>query len=226
VIFVWAQAVNPILRWEYFIERWDRIQQALIQHLELTLISVTIGFVLSAGLAAVALKYRWTTGPITGFTAFLYTIPSVALFAVLVPYFGFSRISAVLPLTAYTLIILVTNIVAGFNAVPNAAREAADGMGMTPLRRIFTVELPLATPYIIVGLRIAVVSTVGLVTVAAIIGQGGLGGLILDGLRRTFWTPMTIGASLSILLALAFDGLLYWLGLVATPWTRRRKNGT
>ena len=95
-------------------------------------------------------------------------------------------------------------------------------MGMSPRRRVLTVELPLALPYIITGIRIATVSTVGLVTVAAIIGQGGLGRLILDGLRRAFWTPMTIGASLSILLALVLDLAIYRLGAAATPWTRRR----
>ena len=121
----------------------------------------------------------------------------------------------------YTLLILVTNIVAGFNSVSPEVREAADGMGMTPARRVFQVELPLAMPYIIAGLRIAVVSTVGLVTVAAIIGQGGLGRLILDGLRRTFWTPMTIGSSLSILLALALDGLILLGGRWLTPWAQR-----
>ena len=162
--------------------------------------------------------------PINGFTAFLYTIPSVALFGILVPYFGLSRLSAVLPLAAYTLLILVTNIVAGFNSVSPEVREAADGMGMTPTRRILHVELPLAMPYIVAGLRIAVVSTVGLVTVAAIIGQGGLGRLILDGLRRTFWTPMTIGAGLSILLALALDGLILVAGRWLTPWAQRRES--
>jgi osmoprotectant transport system permease protein len=217
---VLAQATNPIIRWEYIIDEWDQIQQALLEHLELTVYAVLLGLAVSAGLAALALRFRWTAGPISGLTAFLYTIPSVALFGILVPYFGLSRLTAVLPLAMYTLIILVTNIVAGFNAVPREVREAADGMGMTPARRVFRVELPLAAPYIIAGLRIAVVSTVGLVTVAAIIGQGGLGRLILDGLRRTFWTPMTIGASLSILLALALDGLILFAGKRATPWDR------
>jgi osmoprotectant transport system permease protein len=216
-------AANPIIRWEYFIDEWDQIQAALIEHLELTVYAVALGLVVSAGLAAIALRYRWTAGPINGFTAFLYTIPSVALFGILVPYFGLSRITAVLPLAAYTLLILVTNIVAGFNAVSPEVREAADGMGMTARRRILHVELPLALPYIITGLRITVVSTVGLVTVAAIIGQGGLGRLILDGLRRTFWTPMTIGASLSILVALVLDGLILVAGRWLTPWTRRDK---
>ena len=218
-----AQATNPLVRWEYFVDEWDQIQRALIEHMQLTVYAVLLGFVVSAGLAAIGLRFRWTLAPINGFTAFLYTIPSVALFGLLVPYFGLSRTTAVLPLAAYTLLILVTNIVAGFNSVSPEVREAAAGMGMTPLRRITQVELPLALPYIIAGVRIAVVSTVGLVTVAAIIGQGGLGRLILDGLRRAFWTPMTIGASLSILLALVLDGLILLAGRWATPWAQRQR---
>lgn len=221
-----AQARNPIIRWEYLVDEWDQIQTAIVQHLELTLYSVALGFVVSAALAAVALRFRWATSPITGFTGFLYTIPSVALFALLVPYFGLTRTSAVIPLAAYTLLILVTNMIAGFRSVPRATREAAEAMGLSPVRRVLTVELPLALPYIITGLRIAVVSTIGLVTVAAIIGQGGLGRLILDGLRRTFWTPMVVGATAAILLALLLDALLYFLGWLATPWARRGRNAT
>jgi len=223
MLYVLAQATNPIIRREWLIEEWDQIQRALLEHLELTLYAMLLGLVVSAGLAALALRYRWTAGPINGLTAFLYTIPSVALFGILFPYFGLSRLTAVLPLALYTLLILVTNIVAGFNAVAPEIREAADGMGMTPARRVLRVELPLAAPYIIAGLRIAVVSTVGLVTVAAIVGQGGLGRLILDGLRRTFWTPMTIGASMSILLALVLDGLILVVGRWATPWDQRER---
>jgi osmoprotectant transport system permease protein len=149
------------------------------------------------------------------------------LFALLAPVFGnLSRWTAVLPLAGYTLLILVTNIVAGFQAVPAAVRDSANGMGMSPVRRVWSVDLPLALPYIITGLRIATVSTVGLVTVAAIIGQGGLGRLIFNGLRRAFWTPMTVGASLSIILALALDALILVIGLLLTPWLRRRKART
>lgn len=216
-----AEASNPIIRWEYFRDEWDQVEAALRQHLELTVVSVALGVIASAILAAIALRYRVTAAPISAFTALLYTIPSVALFALLVPYIGLNRWTAVLPLASYTLLILVTNIIAGFDAVPRAVRDAANGMGLAPRERVLKVELPLALPYIIAGLRIAVVSTVGLVTVASIIGQGGLGRLILDGLRRTFWTPMTIGASLSILLALALDALVYLLGRLATPWVRR-----
>lgn len=221
-----AQAANPIVRWEYFIDEWDQIRRALVEHLELTVYAVLLGLIVSAGLAAIALRYRWMVAPINGFTAFLYTIPSVALFGILVPYFGLSRLSAVLPLAAYTLLILVTNIVAGFNSISPEVREAANGMGMTSARRVLRVELPLAMPYIVAGLRIAVVSTVGLVTVAAIIGQGGLGRLILDGLRRTFWTPMTIGSSLSILLALVLDGLILFGGRWLTPWAQRGRGAS
>ena len=217
------QSRNPVVRWSYIIDEWDQIEAALRQHIELTVISIALGLVLSSVLAAIALRFRWTMPPITAFSGFLYTIPSVALFGLLVPYTGLSRTTAVIPLTSYTLLILVTSIVDGFRSVPADVRDAADGMGLTPMQRVLRVELPLAMPYIITGLRIATVSTVGLVTIAAIIGQGGLGRLILDGLRRAFWTPMTVGASFSILLALILDGLIYSLGRLATPWTRRSR---
>ncbi|MDH5238545.1 MAG: ABC transporter permease, partial [Acidimicrobiia bacterium] len=168
-----AEAANPIIRWEWVVDEWDQIREALVQHIELTVLSVALGSLVAAILSAIALRYRPMTSPITGFAGFLYTIPSVALFGLLVPYFGLTRTTAVLPLAMYTLLILVTNTLAGFDAVPSAVRDAADGMGLTPTQRVLKVELPLALPYIIAGLRIAVVSTVGLVTVAAIIGQGG-----------------------------------------------------
>jgi len=149
----------------------------------------------------------------------------VAFFGILVSYLGLSLLTALIPLTAFTILILVTNMMDGFASVPAAVREAADGMGLTPTQRLFTVEVPIAVPYIINGLRIATVTTVGLVTVAAIVGYGGLGRLILDGLRRAFWTPLTVGASLSILLALLFDLLFFALGAWLTPWARRRQAG-
>lgn len=219
-----GEATNPIIRWEWIVDEWDQIWEAIVEHLELTVLSVVLGSVVAAVLSAIALRYRPAAVPITGFTGFLYTIPSVALFGLLVPYFGLSRITAVLPLAAFTLLILVTNTIAGFDAVPASVRDAADGMGLTSTQRVLQVELPLALPYIIAGLRIAVVSTVGLVTVAAIIGQGGLGRLILDGLQRTFWTPMTIGAVLSIVLALVLDVTIYGLGRLATPWAQRARS--
>jgi len=217
-------ARNPIIRWSYLVEQSDRIQGAIVEHLQLTLLPVTIGFVLSAVLAAIGLRYRWTVGPITLFAAFLYTIPSVAFFAVLrTTALGTSIFTVLIPLTGFTILILVTNILDGFRAVPAAVREAADAMGMTPARRVITVEVPVAVPYMINGLRIATVTIVGLVAVAGIVGRGGLGNLILEGLRRQFWTPLTIGASLSILLAITLDLAYYLLGRWLTPWSRTRR---
>lgn len=216
-----AEATNPIIRWEYLVDEWDRIETALVQHIQLVVLGVGLGLVVASVLAATALRFRWTTGPITTFTAFLYTIPSVALFGLLVPYTGVSTTTAVIPLVGYTLLVLVSSILAGFRSVPASVRDAAEGMGLSPARRMLTVELPLALPFIVTGIRVATVTTVGLVTVAAIIGEGGLGRLILDGLRRTFWTPMTVGASLSIMLALILDLALWSAGRALTPWTRQ-----
>jgi len=220
---VFGEARNPIIRWEWVVDEWDQVQGAVIEHLLLTVLAMTLGIVVSAILAAVALRFRWFMTPITATTSLVYTLPSVALFALLAPVFGnLSRWTAVIPLAAYTLLILVTNIVAGFEAEPQSVRDSADGMGMSPARRVWNVDLPLAMPFMITGVRIATVSTVGLVTVAAIIGQGGLGRLIFSGLRRTFWTPMTVGASLSIILALLLDAIILLIGLRLTPWARRR----
>ncbi len=217
---------NPILRWSWIPQQWtDRIQPALLEHIQLTMLAVGFGFLLSAVLAGIALRYRWTVGPITLFAAFLYTIPSVAFFGVLrTTVLGLSIFTVLIPLTGFTILILVTNILDGFRSVPAAVREAADAMGLSPIRRLLTVEVPVAIPYMINGLRIATVTTVGLVTVAAIVGQGGLGALILDGLRRTFWTPLTIGSVLAIILALTFDLLFVLLRNWLTPWSRARRS--
>jgi len=222
-----AKANNSIIEWEWVVDEWDQIWQAIVEHVTLTMMAVVLGLIVSAFLAAIALRFRWSMTPITATTSLIYTLPSVALFALLAPVFGnLSRWTAVLPLAGYTLLILVTNIVAGFQAVPPSVRDAADGMGMSQARRVWTVDLPLAVPFIVTGIRIATVSTVGLVTVAAIIGQGGLGRLIFSGLRRAFWTPMTVGASLSIVLALVIDALILVIGLWLAPWQRRRKAAT
>jgi osmoprotectant transport system permease protein len=217
------QSGQPLFRREYVTDRWDTIQAAFIDHVQLTVVSVLLGLVLSAAMAAVALRFRWTAGPITAFSAAVYTIPSVALFGILVPYTGYSKTPAVIALTGYTFLILVTAIIAGFRAVPRSVREAADGMGLSRRRRVLTVDLPLALPYVMTGVRVATVTTVGLVTVASIIGQGGLGDLILDGLRRAYWTPMIVGAVLSVALALVLDLGLWLLGRAVTPWARRRR---
>jgi osmoprotectant transport system permease protein len=151
----------------------------------------------------------------------IYTIPSLALFVMLIPWTGLSRTTAQIGLVGYTLLILVRNTVTGLDAVPAEVREAARGMGFSPTRQLLRVELPLAVPSIVAGVRIATVTTIGLVTVTALIGQGGLGALILDGLTRFFRTPVVVGAVLSVALALVADLALVLVQWVVTPWSRK-----
>jgi len=213
---------NPLLRWDYVVGQREAIVAAVIEHLQLTVITVVLGLALAAVLAGAALRWTRLRPSISAATAALYTIPSVAFFGLLVPTTGLSRTTALIPLVAYTLVVLVSAIIDGFDQVPAEVEDAAEAMGLTPLQRVLTVRLPLATPIIVSGLRIATVTTVGLVTLAAIVGQGGLGRLILDGLRRAFWTPLTVGAVLSILLAVALDAAFVLLERRIAPWASRR----
>jgi osmoprotectant transport system permease protein len=219
---VLGAARNPIVRWEWVADRPDELWARTIDHLQLTVTAVGVGLVLASLLAAVALRHRWTFTPITTFTAFLYTVPSIAAFAVLVPITGLTMLTAQIVLVSYTLLILVRNIVAGIDGVPAEVRAAADGMGFTPLRRVLTVELPLAAPVILAGVRVATVTTVSLVTIAGVIGFGGLGTYLIDGFQRSFYTPTTVGAALVVLLAVVLDVALHRLEVVVTPWARRR----
>ncbi len=213
---------RPLIDWDWIGTHLDDLWALTVEHIVLTVIAVTVGFLLSFLLSLVVIRRRGTYGPITAVAGILYTIPSLALFAALVPITGLTATSALIALVSYTLLILVRNIVTGIDGVPADAREAADGMGFTSGGRLWRVDLPLATPVIVAGLRIATVTTIGLVTVSALIGQGGLGRLILDGLRRTFPTMTITGAVLSVLLAVIAD-IAFVLALRAmTPWTRAR----
>ena len=219
-----TQATNPIIRWEYVFERPETpefLRERTVEHLQLTVVPVLLGLLISAMLALIARRFRWTLTPITVFAGFLYTVPSFALFAVLVTYTS-NFTAAVTALTSYTLLILVRNIVAGLDAVPDDVLDAADGLGMAPMRRLITVELPLALPVIMNGIRVATVTTVGLVAVSSIIQLGGLGELIFDGYKRQYTTLITLGTVLSILLAIVLDLGIALAGRALTPWTRRR----
>ena len=196
------------------------IGASIWEHVVLTVLAVAIGFAISVVLALVAHRFRWTYGPITAVTGLLYTIPSLALFAILVPFTGFSLLTAEIGLVSYTLLILVRNIVAGLDGVPPDTREAATAMGYTARQRLFRVELPLAIPVTFAGLRIATVTTIGLVTVTGIIGQGGLGQQIFLGLHLAFPTRIYVGAIGSVLLAVGADLLLLRLQHRLTPWDR------
>ena len=219
-----TQATNPIIRWEWLFLRGQtrhELWAATVQHLQLTLMAVGIGLVLSACLAAIALRFRWTFTPITAATGFLYTIPSVALFGVLNTKLG-NTVSAEVALVGYTLLVLVRNIVAGIDGVPASVTDAADGLGMSRLRRLASVELPLALPVIVAGIRVATVTTVGLVGITAIIQLGGLGVLIFDGYATQYYTKIVVGSALSVLLALALDTAFHRIEVVLTPWVHRR----
>lgn len=211
---------DSFLWWDWVLDHTDDIWSRTVEHLQLTFIAVGIGLLLSLVLSAVAVRYRPTYPVITGITGLLYAIPSLALFAFLVPITGLTTLTAEIGLVSYTLLILVRNIVAGIDGVSPAVREAADGMGYTATRRFFAVDLRLATPAIIAGIRIAVVTIVGLVTVTALIGQGGYGALINDGLSRNFSTPIVVGAALSIAMALVLDLMLVAVEWFVTPWAR------
>lgn len=218
---VLANDADSLIWWDWVGSHTDEIWERTVQHLELTLLTVAIGIVVSAVLAAVAVRLRVTTTPILWGTGLLYTVPSIALFGFLVPRLGLGTQTALVALVAYTLVVLVRNMVAGMEGVPATVREAATGMGLRPWRRFWSVELPLALPTIMAGIRIATVGTVGLVTISALVGEGGYGALINQGLSRdNFSTPIVIGAALSIVMALVLDLLLWLLQRWVTPWSR------
>jgi osmoprotectant transport system permease protein len=211
---------DQLIDWAWVERNMSQIIDRTWEHLTLTGVSVGIGLVLSIALTVVVLRWRWTYAAITGFTGLLYTIPSLALFALLVPFTGLSATTAIIALTSYTLLILIRNIVAGIDGVPAAVKEAADGMGYTPRARFWRMEVPLALPVIVAGIRIATVTTVGLVTVTAVIGLGGYGFFILRGLNTFFWTQLIVGVVLSVVLATILDLILIGLQRVLSPWAR------
>jgi osmoprotectant transport system permease protein len=212
---------DPWVRWDWVSRHGDAIASALREHVELTAIAVGIGLAIAVPLALAARRWRVLERPVLSFTGGLYTVPSLALFALLVPLWGLSRLTAEVGLVGYTLLILVRNVIAGLDGVPDDVRDAARGMGYRPARQLVEVELPLALPVMFAGIRIAVVTTIGLVTVTGLIGQGGLGAFIVEGINRDFRTPVVVGSVLSIALAVVADVLLAGALRLLTPWQRR-----
>lgn len=212
----------PFFRWDWVFDHLDLIWEKVTEHLVLTGIALGVGLVVSMALALVALRFPASYPPITWATGVMYTIPSLALFAFLVPITGFTILSAEIGLVSYTLLILIRNIVAGIQGVDPAVKEAALGMGYGRRRLFLEIELPLALPVILAGVRIAAVTTIGLVTITALIGQGGVGYFILNGLSRFFDTEIVLGTALSVLLAVAVDLILVLVERLLTPWAERR----
>jgi osmoprotectant transport system permease protein len=217
-----AKSTAPFVRWDWIGRHLDDIWDATVEHLALTGLAVGIGLAISLGLSLWSLRSARRFAVLTSVASVLYSLPSLSAFALLVPFFGLTRTTAVIPLVSYTLLILIRNIVTGIRAVDPAVREAALGMGYTRAALLWRVEMPLALPVIVAGLRIATVTVVGLVTVASLIGYGGLGGLILSGLRRSiiFPTEIVVGTVGAIVLAAALDGALLLVQRLLTPWRR------
>jgi osmoprotectant transport system permease protein len=209
---------------DWLSEHWgDTLQPALIQHIELSLLAVAIGFVLAAALAVAGFRWRLLDAPIGAFADFLYTIPSLALFQLLVPFTGLTVTTVEIALVSYTLLVLYRNMIEGLRGVPADVLESARGMGLTRVQTFVRVEMPLAAPAVLAGLRIATVSTISVTTVAAFVVDQGLGHPILIALdQNLFKTEILAAGALAVGLALAADGLLVLAGRALTPWSRAR----
>ena len=207
---------------EYLRTRADLLTDAVVEHIWITALSVLLGLLLAFPLALLARRYRRLEGPVVGATTAIYTIPSLALFSLLLPMTGISATTVVIGLTLYTLTILVRNVLEGLRAVPPDVRDAALGMGYGRTRLLFAVELPLALPAVMAGLRVATVSTVALTTVGSIVGYGGLGDLLLSAVDSQFRAQVFTAGVLCVVLAVAFDLVIVAAQWLLTPWTRGR----
>jgi osmoprotectant transport system permease protein len=212
--------VDPWVSWDWLSNHVHLFRDALLQHVILTLVAVAVALAISLPLGVIAHRWRALRNPVLTVFGIFYTIPSIALFALLVPYTGLSTLTAEIGLVGYAVLILVRNVVVGLEAVPAEILDAANGMGYRPMARLLRVELPLALPSIFAGVRIATVTTIGLVTITAVIGLGGLGQLILQGLVDNFHTPLVVATVLSIVLALIADLTLAGAQRLSLPWSR------
>ncbi len=200
----------------------DQIAHLLGSHLYLALLPIVFGIVVAVPVGIMCVRWRWTWPPILSLTSIFYAMPSLALYLVLIDYTGLTDWTVIIPLTLFSLSVLIPNVVDGLRSVPQPVRQAAVAMGFGALRRTLQVELPLAVPVIIAGLRVATVSSISLVSVGQLIGIGGLGYLFTDGEQRDFTTEIYVGLVLIIVLALVFDGLLVLARRWLTPWESGR----
>jgi osmoprotectant transport system permease protein len=215
---------NPWFSWAYVRNNIDSLVAALQQHISLTLAAVGVAALLAIPLAIVAYRTSWLSGPILSAAGVLYTIPSLALYAFLGPLLGLKFSTALIGLVLYALLAIVRNTLTGLRQVPADVRDAAAGMGYGRLGLLWRVELPLALPSIMVGLRIATVTTVGLVTVCSVVGFGGFGIVILTGFNNNYYHAQIMAGTIGCVgLALILDIVLIGLTRLVTPWRRRRE---
>ncbi|HEV2140697.1 MAG TPA: ABC transporter permease [Candidatus Dormibacteraeota bacterium] len=217
---VFLDYVDPWINWNWLSSHVALLTTSLLAHLQLTVIAVAVGLAISLPVGVVAQRERFLRGPVLTLFGIFYTIPSIALFALLIPYTGLSTLTAEIGLVGYAVLILTRNVIVGLDAVPRDVIDAADGMGYRPFARLLWVELPLALPTIFAGIRIATVTTIGLITITAVIGQDSLGQLILTGLTDNFHTPLVVGTVLSVALAFVADLSLALSQRLAVPWAR------
>jgi osmoprotectant transport system permease protein len=203
---------------EWIADNLDRYVDPFLQHVMLTVVTLVIGFAISFGLALIAYRRRWLINPVTQVTGVLYTIPSIAAFFLLLPITGRGTLTALIALVAYVLLIIFRNVLAGLDNVPEETKDAGRGMGLTDRQLVWRVEVPLALPEIMAGLRIAATTTVGLATLAFFAGAGGLGDQIFADI--TFKSNVVVAGGLAVLLAALLDALILLAQRVATPWTR------
>jgi osmoprotectant transport system permease protein len=215
-----CQATDKLFCFDWAKDHIDRYGTPTAQHLELVLLSVLIGFAIAFALSLLAHRHAWLRPPLLAGTGVLYTIPSIAFFFLLLPITGRGAETAIIALSAYTLQIIYRNTMTGLANVPASVKDAARGMGLTERQILWKVELPLATPEIIAGMRIATVSTVAIATLAVFAGGGGLGTQIYGSGNLTFATSIIIAGGIAILMALAFDVILLLLQRLTTPWRR------
>jgi len=208
--------------WSWVADHGNEIASRVREHAVLLGWSMLLALVIAIPLALASVARRRTYATVLAATGVLFTIPSLAAFSLLLPFTGLSRLTAIIPLAAYSLLILVRNIVTGLQRVPADVQDAAVGLGYSPTRKLLRVDLPLALPTIMAGIRIAVVTVIGLIPVAALIGQGGLGQLMTDGFQRDFYTPLVVGVVLTVAFAVLADALLLGVQKLLTPWETKR----
>jgi osmoprotectant transport system permease protein len=219
----YSRLVNDWYCTAYLKDRHHDLTSALSQHLQITALSILLGVLIAFPLALLARRLPRLRGLILGTSTMIYTIPSLALFPLLVPFTGISKTTVVIGLALYALTILVRSMLAGLTGVPAEVRESATGLGYGRSRLLFLVELPLALPVIMAGLRVAIVSTVALTTVGTLVSYGGLGNLIRDGVQNNFKAEILAASVLCVVLAVVLDAVVVLAQWLVTPWTHRRR---
>jgi osmoprotectant transport system permease protein len=211
---------QPFFRFEWLVDNADQVARRVGEQLYITAIAIVVGFLVAFGLALLARRFPRLATPFIGIAGILYSVPSIAAFVLLIPITHLTLLTAEIVLVSYTLVVLVRNMITAFRGVPAEVLEAADGMGYTNAQRLWRVELPIATPIIIAGVRVATVTTMGLVTIATLIGRGGLGYLIVNiGITQRFPTATITGVVLVVALSALLDWGLALLQRRVTPWS-------